>query len=246
MGNTFDSTSSVATFDVLSATKGAALLTKLQLSPEIGTENASYAAWCLDMAAAYILEYCQIPVYPELSQGYTKSGTTPSTNISALSTNRLMVTVNGSGFQPIEPALASCTSGAAIATELQAKIRAYTDIAGFDEVTVTYTATSGAEHYTLTSGRYGEGSVVGVAFEENEKHVAQALKLGVVYGGEVHYGGTLDKEIDKACVMLAQSLYARQGAEGMTSMSVGGASMAFANLDPVVKSILGKRRRLWL
>lgn len=242
MGNEFDTTTESTTFRILSAAKGAALLVRVQSNPEISTNNQTFVGNLVDRAAAFIIEYCQLLRYPELIEGYSIGTSSASANLTALDTNELFISVNGSGFVAINPTLANCDSGANTAAELQTQIRAE-DTDGFDEVTVAWDSDN--TRYTITSGRFGMNSAINVAFNEAEKHVLQALKMNAVYGGEEFLGGVLDKELDDALVMLVEAMYVRMGVEGLDAGgTIGKVNFTVQGLDSLVARILGRRRRL--
>lgn len=222
------------------------ILTRVQTNPEISTDNSAYVSELIARAKEFIRTYCTLPEYPELSQGTSTSAASPSEDITGIDTNELLISVNGSAWQDIDIVLANCDSGANAAAELQAQIRAIGDdsiqLGGFDEVTVTFTDSL----YVFTSGRFGEDSAINLAFNDDAKHVALNLKLTPSYGGVEVVGGAVDDELDNAAVMLTEELYAKAGLEGLKSGTVpGGISFTEHDLDPRVKSILLKRRRLW-
>ena len=73
---------------VLSTTKAAAILAEVQLNPEIGTDDASFVTSVIDRAARWLINQIGLSRYPELEQGYSESGASPSTDISGLSSNQ--------------------------------------------------------------------------------------------------------------------------------------------------------------
>lgn len=223
----------------LSATKAAAILVTVQKNPEISTENATYVARLIDECATWIVGFCHLSGYNELCQGTTTSGASPNTDITDAATNKLSVSVNGSGFFDIEPVLASCDTGSNIATELQSKIRAI-DSDGFDEVTVAYADSL----YTATSGRYGESSSVEFSSVTNYRDVVRELKLTPMYGAVSKVGGMLDEQLDQALVSLVEIVYAKVGAEGLERVSLtGGLSFSSKDLPKRLKSTLVNIRR---
>jgi hypothetical protein len=217
------------------------ITTRIQANPEISTDNAAFVTELIDRAKQIIVERCRLPIYPSLSQGYSQSAASPATSITGISTNKLLVSVNGSPWQTIEITLANCDTGANAASELQTQIRANgTD--GFDEVTVAYSNSL----YTFTSGRYGEDSRVNLGFTETDKHVCQNLKLGPLYGGVEYAGGKQDDELDAAVVMLVEAMYAKAGMEGVKSGTMlGGLTFTREDWPPEARAIMNARRRLW-
>lgn len=221
------------------------VLTLVQLNPEIGTDDSTYVSRLVDCAKEFVRSYCNLPVFPELAAGYSKSATGGTADISGIDTNIFIISVNGSPQAKIALDLANCTTGAATATEMQTQIRAVeTDLYGFDEVTVTY---SGGVH-TITSGRYGERSEVRIWFEELNKHVCQALKLSPTYGGTERVGIAQDDGLVQATASLVEQMYRRLGAEGMASVGAhqGEFNATIAGIaDPLTLAQLQQRRRLW-
>ena len=221
------------------------ITTRVNLNPEILTQNASFVADLVTRAQDFIVEYCNLTLFPALAAGYSKGKTQPTVNLSSLTTNQIYISVNGGSYYEVNPTLASCTNGANTAAELQSKIRAV-DADGFDEVTVTYSPTSGADYFLITSGRYGEGSSIRIAWNEDYKHVAQAMLLSPPFGGIEKCGSTADDQLDTAAVMLVEILYRKIGVEGAKSGSVpDGVGFTVHDLDPTLKAMLNAKRRLW-
>jgi len=227
---------------VLSSAKASALLSSVQGNPEIGTADSAYVTALVTRVAEWLVSAARLPRYPELSQGYSKSNTSASEDLTSLSTNELQVSVNGSPGFNVNPALVNCDSGANIAAELQTVIRAASTDYGFDEVTVAF---SGGV-YTITSGRYGEGSSVRIGFTEAKKHVAQSLKLTKHYGGTEYTGSDDRAEADEVIVAVVEATYRKLGLEGVQSGQVpGDLSFVFYDLDPGIRAMFYNLRRLW-
>lgn len=227
----------------LSASKASEILTRVQLNPEIGSDNATYVADLIQRAAEGFVRDVRFRRYPELSQGTSIGRAGASTNISGLSSNEIEIAANGSGFEIIELTLAGADTGAKIATELQTQIRAGS-ADSFDEITVTFAGTQ----YTITSGRYGEGSSVNVVFSETSKHVAQALNLSPWYGGVESPGSDAKEEADDYVVEVTEILYRKAGLEGIQSGTVPGDisfSMYADELSPNARRILTNMRRIF-
>lgn len=222
-----------------------AVIDLVQLNPEILTDDATYVARLVELAREFVRGYCNLPRFPELSQGYSKTSATATTDISGLSSNVLWLSVNGSARVSLSLDLAACTTLANTAAELQTKIRAVANsYYGFDEVTVT----SGSGAITITSGRYGEGSVINVLFEELTKQVAQALKFSPTFGGTEYPGMAEDAGLVQATASLVEQMYRRMGVEGMQSfgMHQGEFNAAIAGIaDPLTLAQLQQRRRIW-
>lgn len=107
--------------------------------------------------------------------GKSVSAASPSTDISAGSDTNFKISVDGDTAETVTLTLTGLTSGAAIATEMQAKIRA---LGGNKAaVTVAYTTV-----YTITSSKLGTGSHV-VITDGSTASVAAALKIGAANGG---------------------------------------------------------------
>ena len=220
------------------------ILTRVQSNPDIGTTNAAYVAELITRAQDFITKFCRYPSFPELSQGYSKSATGASTDISAIDSNTLYVSVNGTAYRTITLDLSACESGADIATELQTQIRAASSDYGYDEITVAYDSDS--TQYTITSGRYGLPSKVGISFDNDNKHVCQNLKLTASFGGTEVCGNVDNDSMQDACVMLTEMKYRQLGLEGVKQGSVpSGVSFTAHDLDPTLKTLLTANRRLF-
>ena len=115
------------------------------------------------------------------------------------------------------------------------------DADGFDEVTVAYTT-----YYQITSRRYGEHSTIRVGFEEDYKHVAQAMKLTTHYGGTERTGAVDDEVIDTALVELVRAKYQQTGAEHASQAGLlAGVGFTAHDVPPYVRQLLASRRRGW-
>lgn len=225
----------------MSSGKATALLTRVQLNPEILTDDAAFMADAIQQAAEYLVNRAGLPRYPELSQGYALGDEEGSTDISGASSNEFKVSVNGSGFVSVSITLGSLTTGTAIKTELQAQIRAASDDHGFDEVTVS----ESSGQYTITSGRYGRGSSIQLGFEESKKHVLQELKLHPKFGATEVVGAWAHDDFDDAVVYMTAALYRTVGVEGAKSVTVpGDVTASLWDSDPIVRGYLNNTRRV--
>lgn len=114
--------------------------------------------------------------------GRHESGLNPSVDISGGSDNKFKIQVDDDvgGAQTVTLTLAGLSSGAAIATEMQTKIRALGDV--YAAVTVTYDHAPAVDHYTITSTRQGTGSKVRIT-PADDHNVTEELKLGTADGG---------------------------------------------------------------
>jgi hypothetical protein len=222
----------------LTTAKAAAILAEVQLNPEIGTADASYITSMIDRAARWLIAQVGLPRYPELAQGYSQSGASPSTDISGLSTGEFEISVDNLSWYTVELTLTGLTSGADIATEIQTQIQAI-DSGAYSNVTCDYTSSL----YTITSPTYGESSAVNVEALTDYEDVLIALKLSETYGGEEVEGGQALPEYDDMVVRLVQHWYNQTGIEGYKSHSVAGTSYTEHDLDPVVHRFITERRR---
>ena len=221
-------------------TKAAEILNEVQLNPEIGSDDSTFIASVIQRAARFLVSQIHLERYPELSQGYSESGASATEDISGLSTGEILVAINDSDYWTIELELANCTSGANTAAELQTQIRAVDD-GPYKFVTVTFANGK----YTITSPTYGEASVVSVSYNGDYEHVAQALKLGMDYGGIEYAGGYSSPEYDAMVIALVQHWYNKVGVEGMRSFSFpGSGSYTDSDIDPSVAVFIADNRRL--
>lgn len=228
----------------LTSGKASEILTRVQKNPEIGSDNETYVADLIQRVAEGFVRDVRFRRYPELSQGTSIGRAGAAITIESLSSNKIEIAANGSGFEIIELTLAGADTGDKIATELQTQIQAGS-ADSFDEITVVFADTQ----YTITSGRYGEGSSVNVTFSETSKHVAQALNLSPNYGGVEVPGSEAKEEADDYVVEVTEILYRKAGLEGIQSGTVPGDisfSMYEEELSPNARRILTNMRRVYL
>ena len=224
----------------MSSSKATALLTAVQLNPELLTENAAFVTDTIQRAARWLSNQIGVDRYPDLSQGESVSGASPSTDISLLSTNSILVSIDGDDFNEIVLTLGSLTSGAAIAAELESGIQAISDEGPWRFVTVVYT-----DVYTITSPTFGGASAVAVDVLAAYEDVAQALKLSPAYGGTEYYGGENLPEFDDMVIRIVNHWYNQVGVEGMQSFSVpGSGSYTSADIEPSVRLFIMANRRI--
>lgn len=220
------------------------VLALVQTNPEIGTSNASYVSRLVDTAIEFVMGYCNLPAFPVLSQGYSKSRAGAATNLTALSTNRIDVSVNGSGYTEVDLTLANCTTGAATAAELQARIQQLDLDSSYEPggVVVAYADTC----YTITSPLFGEQSRINVAYDADYKHVAEAMRLSPNYGGTEEPGMASDSGLIRAAALLVEHMYNRLGIEGAANAGLpDDISLTDSDIEPRVKQLLLSRRRMW-
>lgn len=223
----------------LTSAKSAAILAEVQLNPEIGTDDASFVTSVIDRSARWLINQVGLPRYPELAQGYSQSGSSPSTDISAIATNEFLISVDSENWHTVELTLAGLTSGAAIATEIQTQIQAIDD-GPYKFVTCTYTNSL----YTITSPTYGESSSVYLEATNDYEHVLLNLKLSPLYGGDEVEGGQALPEFDDMVVRLVQHQYNQVGVEGMKSHNIpNSGSYTEHDVDPVVIHFITENRR---
>ena len=224
----------------ISDSKASEILTAVQLNPEIGTDDSAFITSVIRRAARFLVSQIHVDRYPELSQGFSESGASSSTDISGLSENEILVSIDDGLLQTIELTLAGLNTGALIATELQAQIRAV----GTESYKFATVVFSGGK-YTITSPTFGEGSIAFVSFQSEREHVAQALQLSPTYGGVEFSGGAGESEYDDMVIRLVHHWYNQVGVEGMKSFSVpGSGSFTEHEIDPTVMMFITDNRRL--
>lgn len=228
----------------MSSAKADDLLTAAQLNPEILTDDAAFVTDTIQRAARWLCDAIGVDRYPDMSQGESVSGASPSEDISALSTNELLVSIDDDDYYTISLTLGSLTSGAAIAAEIQTQIRAV-GVESYKFATCVYTDHGVNSCYAITSPTYGESSNANVSYDAEREHVAQALKLSTFFGGEENMGSDKLLEFDDMVIRLVNHWYNTVGAEGMASFSVPG-SGAFTSyeVEPHVKSFIMNNRRV--
>mgnify|MGYP003670624854 CR=1 FL=1 len=224
----------------LSASKIAEILAKVQLNPEILTDNQAFIEQRIDSAGQWLANAVGLRRYPELVQAYSKSKTGASTDITGLSTNELQISIDGDSWYTLEVTLAGANTGALIAAELQTQIRAI-DSGSYKFATVVFADTV----YTITSPTYGEGSIVTVYGEPDQEELAQDLGLSPNYGGTEVDGGEFLPLYDDMTVRLMQHWFNQIGVEGMKSHSLqGSGSYTEHEIDPVVARFIVDNRRI--
>lgn len=188
------------------------ILTIVQACPDIGTSNATYVNALIEAAKALAVVERALPYWPETdAAGYSVGASGGSTDLSGLSEATLLLTIDESAEEQVTGiALASCTTGAATATEVQRAIRAFltSGAAGyrsFSNVAVAWDA--GNTRYTITSPSFGEDSRVIVGASDDYFEVAQAMKLGRTYGGTEYIGVWRDADLERAVAALAIQAY---------------------------------------
>jgi len=180
----------------------------VQAVADISTSDTAHVSGLIDRAMQYAVAYCHLGSFPDSLQGYSVGAATPTTDISGLGDNEFYIAVNGSPFVICELTLASCTTGALTAAEMQTQIRALYDSGTtlyeeFVEVTATY-ATTG---FVVTSGRFGPDSVIRLSHDAAAPEVARALKLGTAYGGYARHGSTTNMALEHVVSTIVADVY---------------------------------------
>ena len=227
------------------------ILTLVQSAPDISTNNATWVNTLIEKAKAQIELFCNLPAFPVHSQSTSVSGASATENISGLAENTLWVSLNGDTAQEITLTLASCTTGTTTAAQLQTQLRAVDDEnegTDFQWVAITATWNATTTKYTVTNPAYGEGYSIGILFDAAEYHVAQAMKLGPVFGGVETAGTDRDQALEHVCAQMVIDAYravmlSPEGYEEDTSKATLIAS-AFEKAINVNKQMLLPRRRL--
>lgn len=228
----------------MSTTKTASILANVQANIEVtdDSDQTAFLTILIDGAARWLTEEIGHIRYPELSQGFSVSGAAASVDISSESTDRLLVSLDGDGFQDLVIVLANCTTGLLTAAEIQTQLRAVgTGVYKF--ATVTFDATDTT--YTITSPTFGKHSMVNVSSDEDLEHVAVALKLSPEWGGTEYNGGTQLDSIDHMVELLVTSQFNQIGVEGMESFNVPGeGSYKVSDTPPSVLRYIHNHRKL--
>lgn len=225
----------------MSTAKASALLTAVQLNPEILTDDAAFVTDIIQRAARWLIQEVGLDRYPDFSQGDSVSGASPSTDISSEADNELLVSVDGEAFNTIEMTLTGIDTGDKIATELQTQIRAVsTTESVWRFVTVVYTGV-----YTITSPSFGEHSAVNVSFSSGHEDIAIALKLSPEFGGTEFSGSEAAQEYDDMVIRIVNHWYNQVGVEGMKAHSVpGSGAYTDHDIDPHVMVFISNNRRI--
>ena len=225
------------------------ILAIVQLAPDISTNDANYVASLIGQATDFITTFCCLPRFPDLAAGTSVSAAGASTDISALTTDSLLIGINTASLSEINLTLANCTTGAATAAELQTQIRALNpDNYLYAEATVAWSAT--ATQYTITSPVYGADSRVYISFLSNKWQVAKALKLGTGFGGVETVGGAQDDQLEAIAAQMAINAYRRiklaPSDYDTTTDKQALLNSAFYGEDETIKRLLLPHRRLWV
>ena len=246
---------------------------KVTLNPDISqfldqTDNTILSArqkfinQLINQAKNFVVSTCHFNSYPEASKGYCKGGSDPSTNLTALDTNTILIGVDGYsnvqphhnlvGFMTISLDLSKCSTGNTTAAELQSKIRALwntTNDYRFKYVTVVYIAESSLnaadDHYLVTSGTYGTQSSIWFNFQPSEPDVAEAMKISPLFGATLLDGNFADPEIDDCTVQIAvdQFRVLRTVASGYDGKETEVTPIKVDKLSPIVMSVLLAKAR---
>lgn len=117
----------------------------------------------------------------DAGRGYSQSGPDFSTNISAQAAPSLLISLDGADPVPLSLTPIRCSTGPAIAAEIQAKIRAISPSA-VSSLNALATWDS-REGYKVFSGTVGSASSVRILPPTSGDNAASALKLGLDFGG---------------------------------------------------------------
>ena len=185
-----------------------AILAEVAAMLDIDTTQAEVDAHVDELIAGakdYITAYLNLDRFPYILQGRSVSNSSASTSLIALSNNTIALSVDGSGYEEIELTLASCTTGALTAAELQTQIRAAkssTEAHYWNWAYVTATFASGV--YTVTSPTFGPSSNVHfISSQSTEQDVIGALKLSPTYGGVEQSGQARNQQLERAAALIA-------------------------------------------
>lgn len=184
------------------------ILAIVQKAPDISTNDSAYVTSTVGQAMQFVSTYCCLPRFPDDAAGASASAVGAATDISALTSDSLLVGINTRALTEINLTLADCTTGNATAAELQIQIRAIApENYYYAGVTVAYSATT--TQYTITSPVFGIDSEVHVAFKVSEWHVAHALKVGTAFGGTETVGSARSDELEAVAAQMAINAYRR-------------------------------------
>lgn len=190
---------------------------RVKLNPNVSDKEPAFLDEVVLEVTDWLSGTLNIPEGFVQGKGFSKSGNTASTDISGLANSSLRVSINGSAWAELSLTLGALTSGAAIATELQASIRAIDDAdKWFELVTVVFDSTDGISQYTFTSAESGPLSAVKVSWLQGEQDVARALMLSPEYGGRECSGAFDNAGAQSLAVNLTQQWFRRTELEGFS------------------------------
>lgn len=211
--------------------------------------NADLVDDLIEQSTTFIAGQCRLPIFPDASQGGTSiGGAEASEDLSSLASNSFRIQIDAEPIETITVTLASMTTGALAATELQAKIRAaQPSRVGFANMTVTFSG-SPLELYTFTSGTKGPKSRINIGPGSlGNWHVAHALKVGEQFGGEERPGSIESEPLKIAAAQLTIELYRSLGTEGVAKMEFPDGSQIerIARAESSVWATIQQYRRLF-
>lgn len=223
------------------------ILAIAQKAPDISTNDSAYVSSLIGQAQDFIRSFCQLERFPDQAQGTSVSAAGATEDISGLAENSIYLDFTGDGYTEILPTLANCNGGDETAAELQSTIRAK-----FDEqwlwASAAVTWDSDATTYTITSPSYGPDSVVHVSFATNKWHVAEALKIGPLFGGTETPGSYQNDPLEAIAAQMVINAYRRikliPSDYDDTSSKQAQLNSAFWAEDEMVKRLLLPHRRL--
>lgn len=222
------------------------ILALVEACPEAATADEAYVAALVESAKAFIVDYCNLPAFPDFTRGRFAGGTEAAVDLTALGANTLRVALHGGAWREVALDLAACTGGAATAAALEEAIQAVAD--GdyvWSAVEVAWSET--AETYTVTSPVYGEGSTVAVSFDPSTPQVAMAMRLAAEFGGVATPGTGRDAGLDLICAQMVIDAV-RHATVGPTQYLDGSVlpseALALLRGDSPAKSLLLAHRRL--
>jgi hypothetical protein len=232
------------------------ILAKIQTTPDIDAADAAVSTHLeslLDYCLSLITAKCNFSRFPFQEQGYSKSGLVPGTDITALTSAGLLISINGSDYHEINLTRAGLDTGDKIATALQDAIRAA--VTGADSAnyfdflyaTAVYDDTTpGAEYYRINSPKYGPYSGVNICYKDEDQYLCRELKLGLDYGGEEQVGSFRDEPLEDAVAMMVANAWRLSTlAEEITERNVSEAgAAAFKILDENVMAFIQNKRRM--
>ncbi len=222
----------------------ATLLAEIQKVPDIGTKNSDFVESLLDAAIEFLPAYVGLLKFPFLSQGFSRSGASPSTDIASLSENDFYISVDNFHRELITLTLANGTSGAAIASEMQTQIRSATAGDEHSARLALTTVTFASSLYTVTAPTYGDNTSVVITHPDAELTLLHALKLSPQFGGIEEPGSVRDELVERAVVEWVISMTRRTNLNKQIYDTSPQFAIAWEDLSPTTESALLARRKL--
>lgn len=184
------------------------IITKVNLYPDIGTNDSTYVAQIVAMVRAWLCDRLRLPTFPDGDGGVSTSAASPATDLESANGTKFWISVDFTSAVEVTLTLAGLTSGSLIAAELQTQIRAAVDSTDprysvFQNITATYTNSL----YVITSPTRTDKSSIRISWQSDEPWIALELKLGMLWGGVEDRGSSFSENLEDHAVEMSAAVY---------------------------------------